>query len=72
MQEKKALICLQCRRPGFNLPSQEDPLEKAMATDSHILAGAIPLIEEPGGLQSMGSLKSQTLLTTNNKMPKRQ
>ena len=33
----------------------EDPLEKAMATDSSILAWKIPWMEEPGGLQSMGS-----------------
>ena len=33
---------------------QEDPLEKAMATHSSILAWKIPWIEEPGGLQSMG------------------
>ena len=35
--------------------SQEDPLEKEMATYSSILAWRIPWIEEPGGLQSMGS-----------------
>ena len=34
---------------------QEDPLEKAMATHSGILAWKIPLTEEPGGLQSTGS-----------------
>ena len=34
---------------------QEDPLEKGMATHSHILAWKIPWTEEPGGLQSMGS-----------------
>ena len=34
---------------------QEDPLEKAMATDSSMLAWRIPRTEEPGGLQSMGS-----------------
>ena len=34
---------------------QEDPLEKAMATHSSILAWEIPRTEEPGGLQSMGS-----------------
>ena len=34
---------------------QEDPLEKAMATHSSILAWEIPWTEEPGGLQSMGS-----------------
>ena len=33
---------------------QEDPLEKAMATDSSMLAWRIPRTEEPGGLQSMG------------------
>ena len=33
----------------------EAPLEKGMATHSSILAGRIPWIEEPGGLQSMGS-----------------
>ena len=35
--------------------SQEDPLEKEMATHSSILAWRIPWREEPGGLQSMGS-----------------
>ena len=34
---------------------QEDPLEEEMATQSSILAQRIPWIEEPGGLQSMGS-----------------
>ena len=34
---------------------QEDPLEKAVATHSSILAWRIPRIEEPGGPQSMGS-----------------
>ena len=31
-----------------------------MATHSSILAEKIPWTEEPGGLQSMGSQKSQT------------
>ena len=35
--------------------SQEDPLEKGMATHSSILAWRIPWTEESGGLQSMGS-----------------
>ena len=35
--------------------SQEDPLEKEMATHASILAREIPWIEEPDGLQSMGS-----------------
>ena len=34
---------------------QEDPLEKEMATHSSTLACKIPWMEEPGGLQSMGS-----------------
>ena len=34
----------------------EDPLEKEMATHSSILTWKIPWTEEPGGLQSMGSL----------------
>ena len=32
----------------------EDLLEKEMATDSSILTWKIPLMEEPGRLQSMG------------------
>ena len=38
---------------------REDPLEKEMATHSSILAWKIPWTEEPGGLQSMGSLKAR-------------
>ena len=34
---------------------EEDPLEKEMATHSTILAWRISWMEEPGGLQSMGS-----------------
>ena len=34
---------------------QENPLEKEMATHSSVLAWKIPWVEEPGGLQSMGS-----------------
>ena len=34
---------------------REDPLEKEMATHSNTLAWKIPWMEEPGGLQSMGS-----------------
>ena len=35
--------------------SQEDPLEKEMATHSSILARRIPWTEEPGGLPSVVS-----------------
>ena len=41
---------------------QEDPLEEEMAAHSSILAWEIPWIEEPGGLQSVESQKSQTEL----------
>ena len=41
----------------------EDPLEKEMAIHSSILAWRIQWTEEPGGLQSMGSQKSQTRLS---------
>ena len=43
--------------PGMQetwVQSQEDPLEKGMATHSSILAWRIPWTEEPGGLQSTG------------------
>ena len=33
----------------------EDPLERDIATHSSVLAWEVPWIEEPGGLQSMGS-----------------
>ena len=41
----------------------EDPLEKEMATYSCILAWEIPWTEEPGGLQLVGSQKSQARLS---------
>ena len=46
-----------------NLPAmwetqvEEDPLEKGMMTHFRILACRISWTEEPGGLQSMGSLR---------------
>ena len=43
-----------CRRSRFN-PWVGDPLEQGKATNSIILAWRIPWIEEPGGLQSIGS-----------------
>ena len=41
----------------------EDPLEKELAIHSSLLAWEIPWTEEPGGLQFMESLKSQTRLS---------
>ena len=40
--------------------SQEDPLEKGMATLPSVLAWRIPWTEEPGGLQSTGLQESDT------------
>ena len=45
--------------------SQEEPLEKEMATHSSILAWEISWTEEPVRLQSLGSRKSQTRLNNN-------
>ena len=45
---------------GVQSLDQVDPLEKKMATHSHILAWEIPWTEEPGGLWSMGSQKNCT------------
>ena len=42
---------------------QEDLLGKEMATHSSIIAWKIPWMEEPGGLQSMGSQNSWTQLS---------
>ena len=43
------------RETWVQSPGWEDPLEKGTATHSGILAQRIPQIEEPAGLQSMGS-----------------
>ena len=54
----------QCRRQETRVQSLvfhprgwKDPLEKEMANHASTLARIIPWIEEPGGLQSMGSQK---------------
>ena len=50
------------RDAGWSL-GQEDALEKEMAAHSSNLAWAVRWVEESGGLQSMGSQKSQTQLS---------
>ena len=45
---------------GIPSLGREDYLEIEMATQPSILAWEIPWTEESGGLQSMGSKKSQT------------
>ena len=49
--------------PSFLRPSSSLSSEKAMVPHSSTLAWKIPWTEEPGGLQSMGSLKSRTRLS---------
>ena len=43
------------RETQIQFLGQEDPLEKEMATHSHILAWKIPWTEEPCRLQTIGS-----------------
>ena len=43
-----------------SIPGSGRSPEKEMASHSSILAWEVPWTEEPGGLQSMGSQKSQT------------
>ena len=45
--------------------SQEDPLEKGIATQSSILAWRIPWTEDLGRLQSMGSQRVRQVWVTN-------
>ena len=52
-QRLKRLLAM--RETWVRSLGQEDPLEKAMATHSSVLAWRIPWTEEPGGLQPMGS-----------------
>ena len=49
-------LLVMCETQVLSL-GREDPLEKAVATHSSILAWKIPWMEELGGLQSMGSLR---------------
>ena len=52
----KALGCLKSSCLSFGI-QQSREVEKAMAPHSTTLAWKIPWMEEPGGLQSMGSLR---------------
>ena len=51
-------------------PSQEDPLEKGMATPASILAWEIPWTKESGGLQSTVLKKNWTRLSNSTTVPK--
>ena len=58
---RTSLVAQMVKRPPAMQETQvrslgwEELLEKEMATHSSILAWKIPLMEEPGRLQSMGS-----------------
>ena len=54
----KSLLAMQETR--VRSLSREDPLEKEMALHSSTLAWKIPWMEDPGGLQSMGSPRVTT------------
>ena len=51
------------RNPGPNGEEYGSVMEKAMTPHSSTLAWEIPWMEEPGGLQSMGSLRVKTRLS---------
>ena len=53
----------QTQETRVQILSQEDALEKEMATHCSLLAWEIPQTVEPGGLPSIGSPKSQTRLS---------
>ena len=54
---------------GLILGSGRSPGDEKMATHSSILAWKIPWTEEPGGLQSMGSLRVGHKCATNATSP---
>ena len=58
-RDKKAFLSDQCKkwRKTIEWERLEISSEKAMAPHSSTLAWKIPWIEEPGRLQSMGSLR---------------
>ena len=51
------------KRHRFNPWVRKIPWREGMATHSSILAWGVPWMGEPGGLQFMGSQKSQTRLS---------
>ena len=60
IQHRESLVAADGKTSAYNaggpdlILGREDPLEKAVATDSSTLAWKIPWTEECGGLQSMG------------------
>ena len=56
------IVCLQCRRPGFDSWVRKIPGE-GNGNPLSIRAWRIPWTEEPGRLQSMGSQELDNLVT---------
>ena len=59
----KESACQETQESRVQSLGGNDPLKEEMTTHSSILAWEIPWTEEPSGLQSMGSQKSQTRLS---------
>ena len=59
-----SLVAQEVQETRVQSLGQENSLEEEMATHSSILVWKVPWTEEPEGLQSMGSQKSRTLLST--------
>ena len=59
----KESACQETQESWVQSLGGNDPLKEEMTTHSSILAWEITLTEEPSGLQSMGSQKSQTQLS---------
>ena len=60
-------ICLPMKEVQVWSLDGKDPLEKEITTHSSIVAWEIPWTEQPGGLQSMQSLKHMTQFRDQNK-----
>ena len=61
--KKKKKICLQFRRPQFDLWVGKISWRRGWQPTSVFFSGKIPWTEEPGELQPMGSQKSRTWLS---------
>ena len=62
-QQQQVALVVKMQEMWIRSLGWEDPLEEGMANHSSIPAWRIPWTEEPGGLLSMQSQKSQILLS---------
>ena len=61
--KEPACLCRRLKEAQVRSLGQKDPLEEGIATHSYVLAWRIPLTEEPGRPQSMGSQRAGHDLT---------